>query len=368
MRITLIVLFVFHAFSVSAVEYRVPAEPGKAQALIDSGKLVGGDQLVLAPGRHGRIIIDRIKFDQPVLVTGAKDAPPEVDQLIVNDSSGWRFEGLTIEPGAEGDANVALVQIRRGKDIQLDRLIVLSSPDSSNWTARDWRDEAHNGIEVSGEDIRITNSSIRNVRHGIASTANGAWIEGNSIELFSGDGIRGLGDHSSYIGNTIETCVKVDDNHDDGFQSWSRNALGLPGKGAVRNVRLENNVIRNGNHPFKCHLQGIGLFDGFYEDWIIRGNTVFVDHWHGITVMGARRVSILDNTVVDSRSGKPGAPWIAITSHKDGQRSEDSTIQGNIMQPWSGTAGSPFRQPQPGVTFQDNRIVTAPEEAISAQP
>jgi len=141
--------------------------------------------------------------------------------------------------------------------------------------------------------------------------------------------------------------------------------LGTPGGGVVRNVRLEDNVIENGTHPMACTLQGIGMFDGIYEDWVIRGNTIVVNNWHGITVMGARNVLIEDNIVVDAEPGEPGAPWIAITAHKDGRLSENSTIQGNTTQPWRGGPNSPFKQPQPGVTLLENRVVETAEEALT---
>ena len=348
----------------SAVEYRVEAAEGKAQALIDSGSLVGGDRLILGPGPHGKIVISGFKFDRPVIITSEDGAPPEVDQLVIENSAGWRIEGLTIIPRTAGKLSDALVKIHSGRHIHLDHLIVASAQDSNAWTAEKWRNTARKGITLSGQDISITNSIIRNVRHGISSSADRVRIEKNIIELFSGDGIRGLGNNSDYIGNTIKTCVRVDDNHDDGFQSWSLDSDGRPGKGTVRNVRVEGNLIRNGNHPLTCRLQGIGLFDGIYENWVIRANTVIVDSWHGITVMGARGVVISENKVLDSRPGKPGAPWISITAHKDGRIAEDSVIERNVTLPWAGGQNSPFKQPQPGVELYGNRTVETPEDAL----
>jgi hypothetical protein len=221
-------------------------------------------------------------------------------------------------------------------------------------------------VVIGSPDSSITESVIRNVRHGVEANADGVRVADNLIEFFTGDGIRGLGDDSVYVGNTIRTCIKADDNHDDGFQSWSVDAQGRPGQGVVRNVRVENNIIENGDHPLRCALQGIGLFGGFYEDWVIRGNRIIANHWHGVTVMGARRVEVSDNIVVDSHPGAPGPPWITITAHKDGTLSEDNVIAGNVSQPWSGgSRHTLFSQPQPGVQLRNNRVVASPEEALS---
>ena len=365
MRTALVAVLFLFAAPANAVDYRVEATPGRIQALIGSGRLVAGDRIVLGSGRHGAIVIDGLKFNVPVVVTTEQGMRPILDRLVIRKSAGWRIEGLSVTPSNDMKSNGALVEIQQGREIYLDRLTVTSADDSSNWSAAKWRKSARNGIMISGRDITVANSLIRNVRHGISSHAVDAKIENNVIEKFSGDGIRGLGDNSDYIGNTIDTCVGVGNNHDDGFQSWSLDSRGRPGKGTVRNVRVERNLIRNGKHRLNCNLQGIGLFDGIYEDWVIRANTVIVDHWHGITVMGARRVLISKNTVVDSNPGSPGAPWITITAHKNGRISEDSVIEQNITQPWAGKRNGQFKQPQPGVRSSGNRTVATPQEALS---
>ena len=113
-----------------------------------------------------------------------------------------------------------------------------------------------------------------------------------------------------------------------------------------------------------CQLQGIALFDGIYEDWVIRDNTVIVDHWHGITIMGARRVAVSGNTVFYARPGPPGAPRITKTAHKDGRPSENSIIRNNTLQSRPDDAPPVFRQPQPGVRSVGNQIVDAPPDDL----
>ncbi|WP_299472509.1 right-handed parallel beta-helix repeat-containing protein [uncultured Roseibium sp.] len=341
----------------SATEFRVSAGPGNAQQLIDAGKLAGGDRIVLASGSHGSIVLNGLNFETPLTITAENDALAEVDQLLIEDSSGLRIEGLVVLPRGGENPDEALVTIQQGKNIELNNMTVASANSTEGWTAALWQASARDGIFLSGKNIALTDSRIFNVRHAISTYADNARIERNVIEFFSGDGIRGLGNNSDYVENLIDTCVGVDRNHDDGFQSWSLDAAGEAGKGTVRNVRLERNKIRNGDHPLTCYLQGIGLFDGFYENWIIRGNTIAVDHWHGITVMGARGVIVSENTVTDSRPGKPGAPSITVMAHKDGTPAQDSVIELNVTQPWQGGAKSPFARAHQGVTLLGNRVV-----------
>lgn len=344
----------------SAADHLVPAVPGQVQALVSSGRLAPGDRVILEPGRHGPLSIEAVRFDPPVVLTGAAGGKPVLDRLTISRSAGLQVTGLTVMPPAGPADRGALVTVEGSRSITLDRLTIASAGDAGGWSRQDWQRRAWGGVRIDGQDIALTNSFIRIVGHAITSMADGVLVQNNFVELFSGDGIRGLGDNSVYRGNTIETCVDVDGNHDDGFQSWSRDAAGKPGRGVVRNVVFENNVIRNGNHPFTCKLQGVGLFDGIYEDFTIRGNTIIVDHWHGITVMGGRRVTVIGNTVADARPGEPGPPWIAVTAHKDGRPAEDSVVANNTLQRGSVGGGGTFRQPQTGVQVSGNRIGWSP--------
>lgn len=338
-----------------ARDVRVPAEPGRAQTLFESGQVQPGDRVILENGRHGSLTIAGQRYRPPVVVAADAGARPIVDQLTIDKVAGLHVQGLTILPMPGMRGKDALVRVQSDGDVHLERLTVASAQTQVGWSRRIWRETARNGVSLGGRDVALTNSFIRIVGHAIVAAADGARVENNFVELFAGDGIRGLGDDSVYRGNTVETCVDVDDNHDDGFQSWSRGKDGKAGSGVVRNVAVENNVIRNGNHPFACKLQGIGLFDGIYEDWTIRNNTVVVDHWHGITVMGARRVSVIGNTVVDARPGNPGPPWISVTAHKDGRPAIGSVVAGNRVERRTVGGDGDFRLPQPGVQVSGNR-------------
>ncbi|RZJ81987.1 MAG: hypothetical protein EOO20_24765, partial [Chryseobacterium sp.] len=133
---------------------------------------------------------------------------------------------------------------------------------------------------------------------------------------------RGLSDDSLFEFNLVAGSYGIDDNHDDGFQSWSSDEQGKVGMGKVSNVILRNNVFisqLDPEQPFpqKLGMQGIGCFDGFFENWVIENNVVLTNMWHGISFYGARNVKIINNTVASNPyASKPFTPWIGIYNHK----------------------------------------------------
>jgi parallel beta-helix repeat protein len=115
------------------------------------------------------------------------------------------------------------------------------------------------------------------------------------------------------------------------------------GRGVVRGIVIRGNTFLNHedpNHPLRGTLQGIGCFDGFFEDWVIENNVVITDHWHGITLLGARNCRIVNNTVVDLVTVSPGPPWIQIGNHKDGTASTGNLVRNNLTTDLNITAGS----------------------------
>jgi hypothetical protein len=54
------------------------------------------------------------------------------------------------------------------------------------------------------------------------------------------------------------------------------------------------------------------------------------DHYHGITLGGAKNCRIVNNTVVDRAPGRPGPAWIQIGKHKNGTPSADCIVRNNL--------------------------------------
>jgi len=139
----------------------------------------------------------------------------------------------------------------------------------------------------------------------------------------------------------VKNCYDVNANHDDGFQSWSRGPAGV-GTGEVVGIVLRGNTIVNyedAAQPHRGALQGIGCFDGMFVDWIIENNVIIVDHYHGITLAGARGCRIVNNTVLDPNDQRPGPAAIRVGKHKKGTSSSGCTVRNNLTSALSVQAG-----------------------------
>ena len=208
---------------------------------------------------------------------------------------------------------------------------------AAGWSATDWAEQPGTAMSSRAPGTQFLRNRIRNVTHGIsiAHDSPNARVAGNVIDGFSRDGLRGIGEYGVFEGNTVMNAYDVDDHHDDFFQSWSVGEDGSPGTGVIRGVVLRGNLFigfTDPDRPFAGAAQGIGCFDGFYEGWIVENNVILVNHWHGITFLGARDVRIVNNTVLDVQRGeRPGPPWIDVSSHKDGTPSEDIVIRNNLV-------------------------------------
>jgi parallel beta-helix repeat protein len=301
----------------------------------------GGDTITLLNGSYGDLTIFGKDNNSAVTIRANTGATPVFTSINFNNSSYWNLVGVIIKPrytnGADGTRAVNL----NGDYLTIKNCNINYADDISGWTESDWLARTGNGITMNGSNISVLDNTITAVDHGIGSDASNSLVSGNLIANFRGDGIRELGDDVVYENNTIKNSYNVDDNHDDGFQSWSVGSGGV-GTGVVKNVVLRGNTIinfENPNQPFKGNLQGVGLFDGMFENWIVENNLVITDHWHGISFYGAINCTIVNNTVVDNDLTPSPDPWIMVTDHKNGTPSSGVIVRNNISTDFSFSGG-----------------------------
>jgi len=207
--------------------------------------------------------------------------------------------------------------------------------DSSTWTAEDWLENAHNGIGLRNWDrVTIVNNYIRDVSFWINATWDYAKVIGNTINRFRWDGMRLLWDHSVASNNFIKNSVKADINHDDCIQSWSRWEDEKSGKWVITDVVIQWNVCLLYDDPsnplYGREMQGIGMFDWFYKDFVIENNLIMTTMYHGLTVLGGENVVMKNNTSMDIDDVDTWNPWIRISDHKDKRVSINSRVENNI--------------------------------------
>lgn len=319
----------------------LPFEAGMALEPRNEGAVVQpGDTIWLATGDYGDLAIVSHYNTGPITVAAAPGAEPRFTSVLVRSSAHWVLRGLAV--GADYAATPAahtLVSLESHdwtgpiRDVTVEDCALRSIADASAWTEDDWNTLACNGFDVDGERMTVRNNRLDNVDFGISVGATDSLIEGNVVDTFAGDGLRGLGDRTTFQYNTVKNCVAVNANHDDGFQSWSVGSDGEVGTGEVTGLVLRGNLILNYDDPalpFRGTLQGIGCFDGTYVDWLVENNVVVTDHWHGITFLGARGVRVVNNTVLDLNEVEPGPPWIQIGDHKDGNVPVDCLVRNNL--------------------------------------
>ncbi len=305
------------------------------QSMLDEDIIQAGDRVVLAGGAYGRLVIQNKEMSEITSVVVADGQQAVFENMEIKGSANWALTGLTVtsngmrEPGERYHVRID----KNSSHIKIEGFTIYTVEDISDWSADDWNEKALDGIFSEAEYADIRNNKIRNVNFGISTLGKHSVVAKNEVKNFSGDGLRGLGDHSLFEENVVKNCYQVNPNHSDGFQSWSTGADGRPGTGVIKDVTFRRNLILNFedfNQPYVCKLEGIGMFDGVYEDWTIENNIIAVDNWHGISVFGARNVRIKNNTVMDIDYFPPGPATITIISVSEGDPEDASLVANNV--------------------------------------
>ncbi len=313
-----------------------------------NGPIHAGDTLIVLSGLHGKFF-QRGSFNESYITIKAMDGhQPIISEINLTAGSNWRFEGLTISSEPYGEyltSNLMYLQSHGWhgpiNNLHIKDCNLYSTANSTPWSKDDWLSNSRTGMSIVGDSVLVENCHLLNVNFGISLVGKNLIALNNTIENFAGDGMRALGPNIVIEGNTIKNCYKINDNHDDGIQSFNL------GTYDTRNVIIRGNTILNyedPNQPLLGTLQGIGCFDGPFNNWIIENNVISVDHWHGISLYGAFDCIIRNNTVIDPTPDiTPGPSWIRINPHKDGTESKNNIVANNITNTMVVTGTSTFK-------------------------
>ncbi len=297
-----------------------------------------GDTVWLRSGYHGSLAAKGGTYSPAITVAASAGEKPQLARASFSQTHGWVLSKVSISPSyAPAPKTGTMVTVdKASSDIVVEGCDLFSVADASSWTATEWINTASTAFEISGDHVTLSHNSATNVRFGISVDGPNALVEYNQVKNFSADGMRGLGDYDVFQYNVVKDVYvdqdSGDDNHDDGFQSWSVGPNGA-GDGVVTGVVLRGNFILNREDPnqkLTNSLQGIGCFDGFYDGWVVENNVVATDHWHGISLYGAKNSRIVNNTVIDVNDKSPGPPWIMVTAHKNGTPSDNVLVRNNL--------------------------------------
>ncbi|MDQ2089679.1 right-handed parallel beta-helix repeat-containing protein [Marimonas arenosa] len=293
---------------------------------------IGGDTILLMDGDFGMLKIYGVVFDTPVVIRSLNAKNAHLESIyVLGGSRNLTFQNLSVWPNTPNTKIGKLVEsLADTSHITIQGLDIRGggklSQEYLNWTANEWSSK-NEGVFLTGPYSTVRDNTLIGVTFGVTTVGEGAVVTGNIIEGFSGDGLRGLGNQSVFRGNRVINSITIDDNHDDGFQSWATS-------GSVDGLVIENNTFIEWNasetHPLRGAMQGIGLFDGFYDNLIIRNNVVSVTYYHGISVYGGRNATIVNNTLVSSGRIDNMVSWIGVFDHRNGQRAQNVLVANNV--------------------------------------
>ena len=341
-----------------------------ALVLLNEGAPIrGGDKLILKDGYHGQLEISTFYFNEWLTIEGAEGEKPTLARLhltgliknvYLKNLNFIRESYQGTEPywqAAEMQRNSgAILHIAsntffgNASDIKINGCTIKTAENVVNWSRQDWEDKYGNGITLRASNtVEVVNSHFENIGFGAVADyfANKTTIVNSTFKNYCRDGVR-LTAHDFHFENNLVTGVvninTTADNainfHYDAFQSYSRDEND-PNAGTGNGI-LRNAIIRGNSFIGKSDLpldngflvdqdvQGIGAFDGFFDNFVIENNIVSVSHHHGITLLGATNSSITNNTVIDSDATDDLFPWIRINNHKNGSLSKNCTIANNI--------------------------------------
>ncbi len=326
-----------------------------------SKKIISGDVMLLMDGNFGGLDKINSAFTVPVTIQSMNGKNAHLSYVHFDAAAkNIRLKNLTIWR-EDTDANTAfLIRAYDGSSyLSFENLELRSRADATNylkWSTAHWLSVATLGMDLRGQYFTVRGCTLTGVSGGIYMASN-ALVEANVIDGFYQDGLKGVS-NSTFRGNVVKNAVNADPAyHSDGFQSYSSSGL-------VSNLVLENNTIlqwaNDPASPLKGSLEGIGMFDGWYDNIIIRNNLVVTDHYHGISVYGTRGAVIVNNTVVDL-SGKPNtSPWIKVDPKKDGSPSQNVLLANNLAMSISVTA-----DPAHGIVLTKNSVILDPAQVFT---
>jgi hypothetical protein len=328
----------------------------RLEEVFSAGKtFVSGDTIFLRNGNHGNpVITGGISSGNRTIKAQSGLAPKMRTIRFAGGATHWTVDGVLVSPQeADGSfSNGNLVQFDAGATNNVfQNSQVRSATDSvaGTWVNQNWVDRSgFMAISISGANNQILNNKIRNVRNGIAaqriSTAGaggtGSLVRGNSINHFWEDAFRCRVSDCTFEYNSavngyavVPPGTEADPPHRDMFQ-------GFRGDGSfqiIANVVLRGNIFissqgtRYTKIPFsvgKGSNQGIGCFDGPYNNWTIENNVVLVQVRLAMALFGMDNSTIVNNTVVPGSGGSESEIWIV--NEKGGSPSDNDIFRNNL--------------------------------------
>jgi hypothetical protein len=336
--------------------------------VLDNKTFSGGDVIYLRNGYHGAPeITGSHSSSNPVTIQAQLGHSPDLQELTFTGASGWVVSGLNISPTLGGTTFGAPSPIvfldSSTSDVVLKNCYIYNLATTEGYTGSTIDDDTGRGILCDAQDSLFESNHIVNTRWAITidtASATGNVLRGNWIEDTVEDGIRVAADNTTVEYNTIINFhgIQVGSNHDDGIQGWESES----GLGDLSNCVFRGNVVIDHTtddrlHPQDYGVQGMGFFDGWFENCVFENNLVVVDMWHGITLLGAKNCEVINNTVMKNPlelETKTPFIWIGdLKANLGGYASSGNLVFNNLMMSDNGFEGTTTGSNTPYLSTSD---------------
>lgn len=255
---------------------------------------VAGDTISLAAGNYGSVAISNRKFSGTVTIVSADPAAPaQFDSLSVSNSSGLSFESLDIGHAlAAGEPNFTyMARVTGSSNISFVRNSIHGSLDNNPGNDG-------NGLNVtSSARIRVIENEFEQLGRGaVFNGSTDIEVKGNAFHDIRSDAADFAAvQRVQIIGNSFRNFYPVAGDHSDAIQFFTTGTTV-----ASRDILIAHNVIHQGEG---LGVQGIFLKDEVgtlpYQQVRISNNLIYVnDGYHGISVQGARGLTVENNSAV----------------------------------------------------------------------
>ena len=280
------------------------------------GVAAAGDVIYLDSSNYGAVSISNRKYSEFLTIEAGWGQTPVFSSLSVNSASHLVFSGITINGDSfrSQSPKGILVNLASSNNIVFESNTVESTSGAFPWksmgTVLNPSIAPSDGVSASQDYcVALNNNKIQNVFNGIGVGGDQVGTDGqnhmvadNTIDHFAGDGIDHSVTNVIIHGNVITNGLDLCDSkciHNDGIQGWNwEDKLGITNK----NVVIYSNYIQSptvASLPFAVALQGIDIFDGFWEDVSITNNIVLTSSITGNSIAGVNWLDIINNYFMD---------------------------------------------------------------------
>lgn len=319
-----------------------PPAPAPAEVFLNPGddvvsaarKATKDTILYLRDGAYGPLRFDGFRPPGKITLRAMNGRKARVQQVLLQNASDITLDRLALwdDPSDRlkmGNALVCQADNRRFHVLDCE---FRGHPDTDYfaWDKAKWA-QAGGAGENDSTDGSIKGCIAIGVGWGFQVGGN-VVLEGIKVKGFCNDGLRASGS-AKVRNNYVADNVMVNENHNDMLQSFNLSSVPFEGMEIIGNTLVS--WTGPADHPLRpdgVQCQGIGFFDGFWNNLTMRDNLVVTDHWHGISVYGATN-SVIENNLALNIFGKDapniGRPWIQLLPHKDGRPSDNVIFRGN---------------------------------------